>query len=223
MLLSIDQFKALASDDQVIILDTRSLDDLVQGYIPGSIHASKQQIGKLIAIDLLQLDSPVVLVTPIETINETLLIFEKLGFTNIKGVLQGGYQAWISAGNKFDILIDVDVDELAMDIPFDEFLMVLDVRTENEYNKAHIKNSIALPLFELADPGSMSELDEHFNIYIVSENEEDASIAATILKKQGIHNNRIVNGGWESILAIKEKFTIQSTKIKSTDDSTELE
>lgn len=113
----------------------------------------------------------------------------------------------------------MEADELAMDIPFDEFLMVLDVRNEDQYNKSHIKDSIGLPLFELADPGSMSELDEHFNIYIVSENGEDASIAATIIKKQGIHNNRIVNGGWESILAIKEKFSIQSAKIKSTEES----
>jgi rhodanese-related sulfurtransferase len=135
-----------------------------------------------------------------------------LGFTNYKGVLENGYAAWVKAGNKFDILIDVDIDELAMDIPFDEFLMVLDIREEDKYHQGHIKNAISIPLVELADPGSMSELDEHFNIYIISDNGEDASIASTLLKKEGIHNNRVVNGGWEAVQELKDSFSFETSK-----------
>jgi rhodanese-related sulfurtransferase len=106
-----------------------------------------------------------------------------------------------------------------MDIPFDEFLMVLDIRTEEQYNQGHIKNSIHLPLLEFADPGSMSELDEHFNIYIISEDGASNTLAASILKKQGIHNNRVVKEGWQGILQLKDKFTIEVTKEKKANDS----
>ena len=116
-------------------------------------------------------------------------------------------------------MIDVEVDELAMDMPFDEFLMVLDIRTEDAYNQGHIKDSISIPLLEFPDPGSMSELDEHFNIYIISETGESNSLAASLLKQQGIHNIRIVKDGWEAVQFLKERFTIEKTKVKPNPDS----
>jgi hypothetical protein len=58
----------------------------------------------------------------------------------------------------------------------------------------------------------MSELDEHFNIYIISDNGEDASIASTLLKKEGIHNNRVVNGGWEAVQELKDSFSFETSK-----------
>ena len=212
MLLSIEQFQKIITEDQAIILDTRPFEELLIGYIPNSIHAPKHQLGKLIAMGFLQLDSPIVIVAPTSAENEADILFRKLGFTNYKGVLENGYTAWMEAGNTFDIIIDVDIDELAMDIPFDEFLMVLDIREEDKYHQGHIKNAISIPLVELADPGSMSELDEHFNIYIISDNGEDASIASTLLKKEGIHNNRVVNGGWEAVQALKDSFSFETSK-----------
>jgi rhodanese-related sulfurtransferase len=212
MSVSVEQFIDIIQDDQVIIVDTRSSEAILEGYIPNAIHAPKHQLGKLIAMGLLNLDSPIALVCDKGAEDETEMVFNKLGFKNIKAVLENGFEAWMNANNKFDLAIDVDIDELAMDLPFDEFLMVLDVRNEDLYHQGHIKNSVHIPLVELADVGSMSELDEHFNIYIISDNGEDAFVAATLLKKQGIHNNRIVNGGWESVLMLKEKFTIEQSK-----------
>lgn len=212
MLLSTDQFETILQESPVLILDTRPLEDLLIGYIPNSIHAPKHQIGKLIAMGFIELASPILLVVAEGKEEDTLLLFNKLGFTQIKGVLKNGFAAWSAQQNKIDLLIEVEADELAMDIPFDEYLMILDIRTEDHYNKGHIKNSVPLPLFELVDPGNMSELDEHFNIYIISDNGEDAAIAATLLKKEGIHNHRIVFGGWEAIENLKEKFTIEVTK-----------
>ena len=112
----------------------------------------------------------------------------------------------------------MEVDELAMDIPFDEYLMVLDCRTEADFNKSHIKNSVSLPLADMGDPGSMSELDEHFNIYILTENGDNSTLAASLLKKQGIHNIRIVLGGWEAVQSLKEKFSFEVTKVKPVSD-----
>lgn len=214
MKLSIEQVQELLKEDQTIVLDTRSFDDLKLGYIPNSIHAPKHQIGKLIAMGFIELNSPLILIAPNGAEQEAIIIFEKLGFSNLKGVLDGGFASWLNAQKKFDIIIDVDVDELAMDMPFDEYLMILDIRTQDQYQLSHIKDAISLPLVELADPGSMSELDEHFNIYIISDNGEDAVIASTILKKQGIHNNRIVNDGWEAVQFLKDKFKFDKVKSK---------
>ena len=74
----------------------------------------------------------------------------------------------------------------------------------------------------MGDPGSMSELDEHFNIYIITENGDNSSLAASLLKKQGIHNIRVVVGGWEAVQSLKENFSFEVTKVKPASDEDAL-
>jgi len=93
MLLSIEQFQKVIEENEVFILDTRPLEDLITGYIPNAIHAPKHQLGKLIAMGFLQLESPIVIIAPTGAEEEADILFRKLGFTNYKGVLINGYDA----------------------------------------------------------------------------------------------------------------------------------
>ena len=216
MELSLAQFITLSKDDSVQLIDTRLDSEFLQGYIPGSIHIALDEIKTLNALKIMEQDCPIILVCTNGT--EDLLIkrFELLGYTQVKGYLQGGFATWSAAGQKIDLIIQVEVDELAMDIPFDEYLMILDIRAEEVYDKAHIKDAIHLPLIEFGDPGAMSELDEHFNIYIIDDMGKQLLLAASILKKQGIHNIRIVLDGWDAVEFLKNKFTIVASPKKNT-------
>jgi len=221
MSLSIDQFKHLLEDLNNILIDTRTQDQWMSSHIPNALHITPATVKYAVAMGAIEKTSPLVFVLDPSLEKETLAYFKEAGFSNILGYLEGGFNTWYSSGNKYDMLIDVEVDELAMDIPFDEFLMPLDIRTEEAFNKSHIKNSVSLPLSEFMDPGSMSELDEHFNIYLISEDGTTNSLAASILKKQGIHNIRIVNEGWNAVQGLKDKFSFETIKkptITKTDD-----
>ena len=77
---------------------------------------------------------------------ETIVRLARVGFDNVEGYLEGGFEAWKNAGETIDIIIEVDADELAMDIPYDDNLMVLDVRNENEFAEGHVKDAMNLPL-----------------------------------------------------------------------------
>jgi hydroxyacylglutathione hydrolase len=222
MVFSIDPFKQLLEDPNNILVDTRPQDQWMTSHIPNSLHITPATVKYAVAMGAIEKVSPLVLVVAPNLEKETLAYFKEAGFNNIIGILEGGFNTWQTSGNRHDMLIDVEVDELAMDIPFDEFLMPLDIRDEESYNKSHIKNSVSLPLAEFMDPGSMSELDEHFNIYIISEDGTTNSLAASMLKKQGIHNIRIVNDGWVAVQALKDKFSFETIKkptITKTDDT----
>ena len=218
MSLSIEEFQTLLKDESVFIIDTRPAELFVDGYIPNALNITPATIKYAIAMGILTKDTPMVFVTEDELVAETMAYFIKAEFTQIKGYLIGGFASWVAASKRYDLIIEVEVDELAMDIPFDEYLMVLDTREEPVFDKQHIKNSVAVPLSEMGDPGSMSELDEHFNIYIITDNGESNTLAASLLKKQGIHNIRIVKGGWEELLQIKDKFSFESTRQKPTEE-----
>lgn len=223
MELSLAQFLELSKEDSVQIIDTRTDVEFLQGYIPGSIHIGLDEIKTLNALKIIEHDCPITLVCSQGT--ESILIkrFELLGYTQVKGYLLGGFSTWSNADQKIDLIIEVEVDELAMDIPFDEYLMVLDIRAEEVYDKGHIKDAIHLPLIEFGDPGSMSELDEHFNIYIIDDLGKQLLLAASVLKRQGIHNIRIVKDGWDAVEFLKNKFTIVASPKKNLSEDQEYQ
>ena len=223
MELSLAQFLELSKEDSVQIIDTRTDVEFLQGYIPGSIHIGLDEIKTLNALKIIEHDCPIILVCSQGT--EAILIkrFELLGYTQVKGYLQGGFSTWSDADQKIDLIIEVEVDELAMDIPFDEYLMVLDIRAEEVYDKGHIKDAMHLPLIEFGDPGAMSELDEHFNIYIIDDLGKQLLLAASVLKRQGIHNIRIVKDGWDAVEFLKNKFKIVASPKKNLSDDQEYQ
>jgi len=223
MVLNLAQFLSLSQDDSIQIIDTRIATEFLQGYIPGSIHVALDEIKTLNALKIIEQDCPIILVCDQGTEEIFIKRFELLGYTQVKGYLEGGFSTWSAAGEKIDLIIEVEVDELAMDIPFDEYLMILDIRTEDVYDKAHIKNSINLPLIEFGDPGAMSELDEHFNIYLIDDLGKQLLLAASVLKKQGIHNIRIVQDGWDAVEFLKNKFTIVASPKKNANSENFLE
>jgi 3-mercaptopyruvate sulfurtransferase SseA len=45
-----------------------------------------------------------------------------VGIDNVLGYLEGGFEAWRDAGEEIDLIIDIEPDELAMDIPHDSKL-----------------------------------------------------------------------------------------------------
>jgi glyoxylase-like metal-dependent hydrolase (beta-lactamase superfamily II)/rhodanese-related sulfurtransferase len=210
--LSVADFKTLLQDDDVILLDTRPATDFTNGFIPGSIFIGLEGRFAEWAGSLLPFDKQIVLITEIGKEKETITRLARVGFENIIGYLKGGFNSWQTAGEKIDLLIDVEADELAMDIPFDEKLIVVDVRKELEYGDGHLKQSINIPLNDMMDPASMVNLEDDQNIYVHCAGGYRSTIASSLLKRQGIHNIRNVIGGWKNIIDIKDKFQIEKTQ-----------
>jgi rhodanese-related sulfurtransferase len=99
-----------------------------------------------------------------------------------------------------------------MDIPFDPHLVVMDVRRDAEYADGHVKGAVHISLNDLNDPTSMANLEEEQNIYVHCAGGYRSVIAASLLKRQGIHNIRNVLGGFNKI---KEQEKIEIEKEKS--------
>ena len=197
--LGLQAFQQLAQDDNAIILDTRKSSLFVDGFIPGAISIGLDGRFAEWAGSLLPFDKTILLVTTPGEEKESVVRLARVGFSKMKGYLDGGFSAWQQAGLPIDMVIDVEADELAMDIPFDENLLVVDVRRETEFADGHIKGALNLPLNDLVDPGSMANLEEHFNIYLHCGGGYRSIIAASLVKRQGIHNIRNVVGGWSRI------------------------
>jgi glyoxylase-like metal-dependent hydrolase (beta-lactamase superfamily II)/rhodanese-related sulfurtransferase len=209
--LSPAEFKQMITDD-TIILDTRNAAIFSQGFVPGSIFIGLEGRFAEWAGSLLSFDAPILLVTETGNEKETIIRMARVGFDKVKGYLEGSYETWKNAGEPIDMIIDVEADELMMDIPHDEHLVVVDVRRPTEFADGHLSEAINIPLNDMNDPGSMANLEEDQNIYVHCAGGYRSVIASSLLKRQGIHNIRNILGGWGKI---KEQEKVEIVKEKS--------
>ncbi|MBG9375976.1 MBL fold metallo-hydrolase [Panacibacter sp. DH6] len=210
--LTSDAFKTIAADEDTIIIDTRPANIFTQGFVPGSIFIGLEGRFAEWAGSLLPFDKTLLLVTEPGKEKETAVRLARVGFEKFAGFLEGGFEAWQQSGNRTDLIIEVEADELAMDLPFDNNLVVVDVRKEPEYAEGHVKDAMSLPLNNLTDPGTMADFDDIHNLYVHCAGGYRSVIACSMLKRQGIHNLRNVAGGWAKI---KEQKDIKTEKEKS--------
>ena len=206
--LSVADLKKL-QDEDVLILDTRHASVFTKGFVPGSIFIGLEGRFAEWAGSLLSFDKPMVLVTEPGKEEETVIRLSRVGFDKIQGYLNGGFEAWQNAGETVDIIIDIEADELAMNIPHDPNLVVVDVRRETEFADGHIVDAQNLPLNEMNDVLNLSHFEDNQNLYIHCAGGYRSVIAASLLKRQGTHNLRNVLGGWGKI---KEQKNIKTQK-----------
>lgn len=196
--IDIESFKKLMKED-VIILDTRNAHKFTEGFVPGSISIGLEGRFAEWAGSLIPFHASIVLVTQPGQEKESIVRLARVGFDKMQGYLQGGFEAWKNAGEEVDMIINVEPDELMMDMPHDNNLLVVDVRRETEYADGHLKNALNLPLHEMMDPALISNFGESQNLYVHCAGGYRSVIASSLLKRQGIHNLRNVEGGWNKI------------------------
>ncbi len=196
--LSLEAFKMLLTEDR-LLLDTRHARVFTEGFIPGSIFIGLEGRFAEWAGNLMPYNKEILLVTEPGKEEETVIRLMRVGFDQFAGYLEGGFDTWRNAGEKTDLIIDIEADELMMDIPHDDQLLVVDVRKENEFEAGHLANAMNLPLQEMTDVVLLAQFEDHQNLYIHCAGGYRSVIAASLLKREGIHNLRNILGGWSSI------------------------
>jgi hydroxyacylglutathione hydrolase len=201
-----------AVEEHELILDTRNAEAFSHGFIPGSVFIGLEGRFAEWAGSLLPFDKPIILVTEPGMEKETIIRLARVGFSKVRGYVDGGFEAWKAAGEETDLIINIEADELAMDIPFDDKLVILDVRKPAEFAEGHVKDALNIPVNDLTDPLNIASFEEDQNIYVHCQGGYRSMIATSLLKREGIHNLRNIVGGYNKI---KEEPKIKTEKEKS--------
>jgi rhodanese-related sulfurtransferase len=210
--MSVTEFRQHLNID-VTILDTRPAPLFTLGFIAGSISIGLEGRFAEWAASLLPFDKDILLVAEPGKETESLIRLARVGFERIKGYLAGGFDAWKDAGEQIDMIIDVEPDEMAMDLPFDENMVIVDVRRETEFADGHIAGAVNIPLEEMIDPASMANFTETQNLYVHCAGGYRSVIASSLLKRQGIHNLRNIVGGWGKIQELGKMEIVKEKSI----------
>lgn len=196
--LSVAQFKEKMIEG-VWILDTRQSTVFTQGFVPGAISIGLDGRFAEWAGSLIPLAQALLLVTDAGKEKESITRLARVGIDNVQGYLEGGFEAWAAAGEQVDLIIDIEADEFAMDLPHDDLIEVIDVRKPAEFEAGHVKGAVNVPLDSLKDPLNVAMISDDHNLYIHCAGGYRSVIAASILKHHGYHNLRNVLGGYGKI------------------------
>ena len=196
------------------ILDTRASTVFTEGFVPEAISIGLDGRFAEWAGTMLPYDQPLVLVTEPGKEKESVTRLARVGIDNVQGYLEGSFAAWQAAGEPIDLIIDIEADEFAMDLPHDPLLDVIDVRKPAEFDAAHVKGARNFPLDTLTDPLNVAIIEDDHNLYVHCAGGYRSVIAASLLKRHGYHNLRNVVGGFGKIKNEKRIPIVQGDSVK---------
>lgn len=195
--LSVEEFKEEYKQKEALILDVRHQFDFIKGFIPKSMFIGLNGtfapwVGALIK----DINQPILLITPLGKEEETITRLARVGFDNVIGYLNGGFDTWKQANEEIDTLKSVTAEDLEVAISEGNAL-VFDSRKPGEYQAEHIKDVENTPLDYLNDYLNVLPKDKEF--YIHCAGGYRSVIAASILKAKGYHGVIDVAGGYGAI------------------------
>ncbi|MFL2619472.1 MAG: rhodanese-like domain-containing protein [Candidatus Marisimplicoccus sp.] len=192
-----DKFEDLISKRDVIVLDVRHQDDFAKAHIPNSIFIGLEgRFAPWVGEILEDINTPILLVVPNGREEEVITRLSRVGFDHILGYLKGGIENWTSK-EKITSSIDSSNASFLKDLENKSKHLILDVRNHDEHQNESISGSLNIPLQSINR--SIDQINFKSKFYIHCQGGYRSMIAASILKKNGIHSFSDVKGGYNSI------------------------
>ncbi|WP_267404802.1 MULTISPECIES: MBL fold metallo-hydrolase [unclassified Chryseobacterium] len=198
----VNDYEAYAEETGALILDTRSPVEFHKGFVPNSVNIGlKGDFAPWVGTLIVDVKHPLLLIVDEGTEEEAITRLSRVGFDNVVGYLNGGFEAWKNAGKETDEVKRISPAEFAEQ--FNETSKVVDVRKISEYSAEHIDNAYNKPLDLISDWVKTIDDSEHFFLHCAGGYR--SMIAASILNSHGIRNFTEIEGGFNGIKKT-EKF-----------------
>ncbi|NNL91193.1 MAG: MBL fold metallo-hydrolase [Saprospiraceae bacterium] len=202
---SVEQFKAMIAQNDVILLDVRDKKEFVESHIPGSMFIGLDGsfapwVGALIT----DINQKIALVCPVGREEETVRRLARVGYDNAVGYLDGGFESWKNASEETASIDTITVEEF---VKSDINKQVVDVRNTSEYSTTHFCGSLNVPLDHFPT-NNTDVLDKEKSYFVHCRSGFRSTVASSILKRRGIHNITNVIGSFD---VIKENLEVEGT------------
>jgi glyoxylase-like metal-dependent hydrolase (beta-lactamase superfamily II)/rhodanese-related sulfurtransferase len=207
--LSAAELKAIAHETGAVVLDVRHENDFVKEHIPGSIFIGLNgNFAPWVGALIMDVNQPLVLVTPEGKETETITRLARVGFDNTLGYLNRGLEAWKTAGFETDTIASISPEEFA-DRHETENKIVVDSRKPGEFNSGHVTDALNIPLDFVNE--QLAEVPKDGEFFIHCAGGYRSVIMASILKARGYHNMINVEKGFGGIKNTAVKTTMAQT------------
>jgi hydroxyacylglutathione hydrolase len=186
-----EELKNILKNEQVLLLDTRSPESFEKGFIPGSLNIGLNGqyapwVGALIDPEI-----PLILITEPTKEDEAVLRLARVGYENVKGILDGAVESWVASGGSLDTVDSIEPEEFINET--EKGRPVLDVRKPGEWSSGVVPGAELLDLSELSE--KMNKLSKNAPYLVHCAGGYRSMIAVSLLRKCGFDNLTNIRGG----------------------------
>ncbi|MGC6433692.1 MAG: MBL fold metallo-hydrolase [Crocinitomicaceae bacterium] len=210
-----EEFETLAESTEALVLDSRSPGVFSKGFIPNAINIGiKGDFAPWVGALIADVNQKLLIVTEPGNEEEVITRLSRVGFDQVVGYLDGGFESWKSAGKEVDTVDRISTHEFASKYQHGKD-MVIDVRKDGEYAAEHIEDAYSKPLAYINEWTKDIQPDQHF--FLHCQGGYRSMIAASILQARGYRNFTEVDGGFGAISKTevpKTNYVCQSKVLK---------
>jgi glyoxylase-like metal-dependent hydrolase (beta-lactamase superfamily II)/rhodanese-related sulfurtransferase len=196
--LSLDEALELL-DDSAQLLDTRDPVDFAGAHMHGSVNVGLGGSFATWCGTVLDIDKPVVLVAKPGREVEAATRLGRIGFDTVAGYVAGGMRALDDAPQLVERIERITAGSLAEQFASPEPPLLIDVRTEREWEERHIEQAVNIPLSRLTERLGGLPADRPLVVHCASDYR--ATIAASLIRREGLPSVATLVGGvaaWDS-------------------------
>lgn len=211
--LNANEFEAAMKDKNTLVLDVRKPQEFAAGHVPGSMYIGLDgQFAPWVGTMIIDLNTPILLVTPEGREEETIMRLSRVGYDNCVGYLSGGFNTWKNAGKTAETIRSIPAEQFMNE--YGKSGKTLDVRKPGEFAGGHLKQAETEPLDFIYD--WVDTLDKNHPYLIHCAGGYRSMIAASIMKARGFKNLTDVQGGYGAISKVeKAKAEIVTESVKA--------
>ncbi|MDQ4044107.1 MAG: rhodanese-like domain-containing protein, partial [Chloroflexota bacterium] len=189
-----------------LIVDAREKGEVANGYIPGSVFAGAGNNMTTWMGWLAPYDRDIVLVADSrEEYEQARLMLQRIGLDRITGYMIG-VEGWKQSGRELDTIGEITVEQVSDVVGKPEAPIILDVRSDSEYEEGHIPGAKHHYAGEITQ-GSMPNLPKDADIIVVCGAGYRSMVASTLMKEAGFQKLASMVGGMEAWNEAKQEVT----------------
>ncbi|RZP10357.1 MAG: MBL fold metallo-hydrolase [Flavobacteriales bacterium] len=195
--ISIHNFNVLRKQGDVLILDVRSKGLFSRGHIPGSLFVGLEGMFAPWAGTLIKdINQKIIIVSPKGKEEEAISRLARVGFDNVVGFLDGGFDRWVKSSGEIKKIECISAKEF---VNKSKSLRrnIYDVRGEDEFKIGHFPGAKNIPLKKIDN--YISELRKCSPFYIYCKGGYRSVIASSIISKENDLKLINIEGGHDEI------------------------
>lgn len=191
--LSVSAFEALAMQDDVLVLDTRSVSAFAKASLPQAWFVGLSgQFAPWVGAIVKDINQKIIVITEEGKEEEVATRLSRVGYDHSLGYLKGGVAAWIAEGKEVVETQEITAQEFVDGLSNGSIAYPVDVRKDGEFATSHIEGITHMPLDEVHT--NSKELDPAKTYHVHCAGGYRSLIYASIARSQGVNMVNVLGG-----------------------------
>ena len=195
--INIDDFNVLRERNDILVLDVRPKNLFSKGHIPGSIFIGLEGMFAPWAGTLIEdVKQKIIIISPKGKEEEAISRLSRVGFDNVVGFLEGGFDDWVKSSGQVKKIKCISVEKFINEAKSTR-RNIYDVRSEEEFKTSHFPSAKNTPLKNIYS--YIVELKKDSPLYFYCKAGYRSVVASSIVNRFNDLDLINVEGGYDAI------------------------